>query len=69
MTGRAEKGLFLTTGAFTRDAKGEAVRDGAPRIDLIDGQELVEKLKELRLGVKVETEEVVEIDTEWLRNF
>ena len=69
MTGRAEKGLFLTTGAFTRDAKNEAIRDGAPRVDLIDGQELVEKLKELRLGVKVETEEVIEVDVEWLERF
>jgi restriction system protein len=69
MVGRSDKGLFITTGTFTRDAKQEASRDGAPPVDLIDGEDLVEKLKELRLGVKVETEEVVEIDQDWIKNF
>src|ERR1039458_1121213 len=54
MVGRTDKGLFITTGYFTRDAIKEATRDGAPTIDLIDGEKLVEKLKELNLGVKVE---------------
>ena len=40
MVGRADKGLFITTGAFTTDAQREAVRDGAPAIDLIDGSDL-----------------------------
>jgi len=53
MVGRAERGLFITTGAFTRDAKLEATRDGAPLIDLVDGEQLLDKLKELRLGVQV----------------
>lgn len=69
MQGRADKGLFITTGTFTRDAKREASRDGAPPIDLIDGSELVIKMKELNLGVKVKTEEVVEIDSQWLEDF
>lgn len=69
MQGRADKGLFITTGTFTRDAKKEAVRDGAPPIDLIDGSELVSKMKELNLGVQVKTEEVVEIDSQWLEDF
>lgn len=56
MQGRADKGLFITTGTFTRDAKQEAARDGAPPVDLIDGSELVSKMKELKLGVKVRTE-------------
>ncbi len=59
MQGRAEKGLFITTGGFTPAAKVEATRDGAPPIDLIDGEALVELLKELGLGVKV-TQRVVE---------
>ena len=59
MVGRADKGLFITTGTFTRDARAEAQRDGAPPIDLIDGEALVEKLKELRIGILV-TEKVVE---------
>lgn len=69
MAGRTDKGLIITTGTFTRDAKQEASRDGAPPVDLIDGESLVEKLKELRLGVKVQTEEVVEIEKEWFENF
>ncbi len=52
MVGRADKGLFITTGRFTKDAEREAVRDGAPAIDLIDGLALCDLLKELSLGVK-----------------
>jgi restriction system protein len=69
MVGRADKGLFITTGTFTRDARHEASRDGAPPIDLIEGTELVEKMKELDIGVKVKSEETVEIDKEWFKNF
>ena len=65
MIGRAEKGLIITTGTFTRDAHKEATRDGAPPIDLIDGELLIDKLKELNLGVRVRTEEFVEVDTKW----
>lgn len=54
MVGRADKGLFMTTGRFTRDAAREAVRDGAPAIDLIDGTTLCELLKDLKLGVSTE---------------
>ena len=69
MVGRADKGLFITTGTFTRDARHEASRDGAPPIDLIEGIELAEKIKELGMGIKVKTEEVVEIDRNWFRSF
>jgi restriction system protein len=55
MIGRADRGLVLTTGSFSRDAKIEATRDGAPPIDLVDGEQLIDKLKELKLGVKVRT--------------
>lgn len=58
MQGRSDKGLLITTGGFTRDAKAESTRDGAPPIDLIDGALLAEKLKELGLGVGVTTEMV-----------
>ncbi len=67
MVGRADKGLFITTGTFTKDALKEATRDGAPAIDLVDGDQLVEKLKQLSLGVttkKIEIEQVL-IDNEW----
>ena len=68
MVGRADKGLFITTGSFTADAHREARRDGAPPLDLIDGEALVQKLKELELGVTVSrrTEEEVRVDQDFL---
>jgi restriction system protein len=65
MHGRTDKGLFITTGTFTREAMKEATRDGAPPIDLIDGDQLVQRLKELGLGVKIKMVEAVEVDTAW----
>jgi restriction system protein len=69
MAGRADKGLFITTGTFTRDAMKEATRDGAVAIDLVDGDHLCSKLKELGLGVKIETVERVTVDTAWYTEF
>lgn len=68
MVGRADKGLIITTGGFSRDARAEATRDGAPPIDLIDGELLVDKLKDLKLGVRSKMVEVVEVDTDWIRS-
>ncbi|POP30592.1 restriction endonuclease, partial [Lactonifactor longoviformis] len=51
MQGRTDKGLFITTGKFSSSAIEEANRPGTTPIDLIDGDELVEKLRELQLGV------------------
>lgn len=68
MSGRADKGLVMTTGSFTREAKKEAIRDGATPIDLIDGNDFAEKLKELNLGVSVELIEDVKIKSDWFRN-
>lgn len=65
MVGRADKGLFITTGTFTLAAIKEATRDGAPPIDLVDGDQLAEKLKELQLGVKVEMVEKITVEKEW----
>jgi len=67
MVGRADKGLFITTGNFTRDAIKEATRDGAPPIDLVDGDQLADKLKELGLGIKTEVVEKVSVDEEWFK--
>lgn len=53
MQGRADKGLIITTGTFTAEARKEATRDGAPAIDLIDGEALCQLLKEKGLGVQV----------------
>lgn len=65
MVGRAEKGLVLTTGHFTTEAQREATRDGATPIDLIDGELLMDKMKELELGVSVEMVEKVEVKKDW----
>jgi restriction system protein len=68
MVGRADKGLFITTGRFTRDAVAEATREGAPPIDLIDGDRLADMLKALKLGVRTEVVERVIVDESWLRS-
>ncbi len=67
MVGRADKGLLITTGGFTQEAELKAASDRAPEIRLIDGSELIGKLKELELGVRTEqvTVERVVIDREW----
>jgi restriction system protein len=67
MVGRADRGLVMTTGTFTRYAKEEATRDGAPPIDLVDGEQLLDKLKELRLGVEVEMIEKVSVQSLWFQ--
>lgn len=61
MVGRADKGLLITTGTFTKDAKAEAQRDGAPPIDLIDGEALAQKLRELRIGVEIKSRMIEEV--------
>jgi restriction system protein len=65
MVGRADKGVVISTGNFTLEARREATRDGAPPIDLIDGRLLAEKLKELRLGVRTNLVEDVEVIDDW----
>lgn len=66
MVGRCDKGLIITTGTFSSDAKREATRDGAPAIDLIDGDQLCELLRSLKLGVRTELVETIKVDLEWL---
>ena len=52
MVGRADKRLIITTSTFTRDARAEATRDGAPAIDLVDGDDLCMLLKDLEIGIE-----------------
>lgn len=52
MQGRADKGIIMTTGTFTTEAKKEARRDGVPPIDLVDGDKLIEMFELLELGLK-----------------
>lgn len=59
MMGRADKGIIITTGSFTLDAKKEARRDGVPPIEIIDGEKLTEMFELLEFGLKpVKTYEV-----------
>ncbi len=71
MVGRADKGIFITTGTFTRDARQEALRDGAPPLDLIDGDDLVKMLKDFRLGVTIREKivEEISVDKQWFQTF
>jgi len=64
MAGRGDKGLLITTGTFTADAKKEATRDGAPPIDLIDGDRLCELLKRYDLGVRTITRQVEDVNVD-----
>ena len=67
MVGRADKGLLITTGSFTRDAQKEATRDGAPPIDLVDGEQLIELLRQLKLGVEAKLVERISVDADWFK--
>ncbi len=68
MTGRADKGLILTTSHFSVAAQREAVRDGVPTIDLIDGSELCQLLKDLKLGVRTELVERVTVEPAFFKS-
>ena len=52
MSSRADKGIVITTGTFTAEARREATRDGAPPIELIDGEKLVDMLERFELGLR-----------------
>jgi restriction system protein len=67
MQGRAEKGIIMSTGGFTADAKREATRDGVQPIELVDGEKLVEMFEQLSLGLKPRT--IYEIDEEFFKSF
>jgi len=68
MVGRADKGLIISTGTFTADARREATRDGAPAIDLVDGETLADLLKQFRLGIAIKMIEQVEITPEFFQS-
>lgn len=67
MAGRADKGIIITTGTFTAEARREASRDGVPPIELIDGEKLVDMLGHLELGLKPVT--TYEIDESFFGEF
>lgn len=55
MAGRADKGIIITTGTFTTEARREASRDGVPPIELIDGEKLIDMLEKYQLGLSPTT--------------
>jgi len=65
MQGRTDKGIFITSGRYTREARNEASRDGVPAIDLLDGEALANLLKELKMGVEVRMVERVTINKDY----
>ncbi|PKL85314.1 MAG: restriction endonuclease [Ignavibacteriae bacterium HGW-Ignavibacteriae-1] len=67
MIGRAEKGIIMTTGTFSSDSIKEANRDGAPQVELVDGEKLVEMFKRVELGVKPRT--VYEVDLQFFEPY
>jgi restriction system protein len=67
MMGRADKGIILTTGTFTLDAKKEARRDGVPPIELVDGERLVQMFEDLELGLVART--TYDIDEKFFEDF
>lgn len=60
MAGRGEKGLLITTSTFTREAKTEASRDGAPPVDLVDGAMLCELMAQYKIGVVAHPRTVID---------
>ncbi len=67
MMGRADKGIIITTGTFTSEARKEAVRDGVPPIELVDGEKLVRMLEELELGLK--PRRTFEVDSDFFEQY
>jgi restriction system protein len=67
MMGRADKGIIITTGTFTLEAKKEARRDGVPPIELVDGELLVEMFERLELGLVPRT--TYDVDEKFFEDF
>ncbi|MCK4652610.1 MAG: restriction endonuclease [Methanosarcinales archaeon] len=67
MMGRADKGIIITTGRFSLDAKGEAVRDGVPPIELVDGEKMIDMFENVELGLIPKT--IYEIDDNLFEEF
>ena len=65
--GRADKGIIITTGTFTLDAKKEARRDGVPPIELVDGEALIQMFERLELGLIPRT--TYDVDNKFFEDF
>jgi restriction system protein len=67
MMGRAEKGIFITTGYFSSESEREATREGATQIELVDCDKLLEMFEKTELGLKPITS--YEIDRQFFEKY
>jgi restriction system protein len=67
MMGRADKGIVLTTGSFTADARKEAVRDGVPAIELVDSEKLLDMMEQLEFGLR--PKQTYEVDRDFFTKY
>lgn len=67
MIGRAEKGIIITTSGFSNAAIQEASREGAPQVELVDGDKLVEMFQRVELGLTKRT--VYDVDPAYFEKF
>lgn len=65
LNNNVEKGLLITTGTFSKSAKLEAADPGKRLIDLMDGEELIDKIVEFSIGVREVKD--YEIDEEFFK--
>lgn len=52
LTKNIEKGVFITTGSFSKAARDDAENMGKQQIDLIDGEDFIDMLAEYSIGLK-----------------
>jgi restriction system protein len=67
MADRTDKGIVLTTGVFTAEAKREAVRDGTMPIELVDTDKLLDIMEKLEIGLKPKG--TFDVDQDFFRKF
>ena len=65
LTTDIEKGVLITTGTFSKAARDEASNPGKQQIDLIDGEEFINKIVEYGIGVR--EVKAYEIDEEFFQ--
>jgi len=68
ITGSDDRALFITTGSFSRNAMKEAMLETSSPMDLIDGEQLADRLRRLSLGVSAVSAKQVVVDHEWFKN-
>ena len=64
---KRDKGVILTTGTFTSEAKKESIRDGVSAIELVDGEKLIDLFESLELGLK--HKKAFDIDENFFKDF